>query len=644
MTETIEAGISQYSQWRLDLYQRIQHWREWLIDKNLYDAQSEMRISQILDALRDDRLYVAFVAEFSRGKSELINAIFFSNFGERVLPSSAGRTTMCPTEILYIHNTPPSIRLLPIETRATGTSVSEYKNMPEEWTEVAIDMSKPQRAAKALGAVTDTMQVSDDKARELGLNITDQNGHGLQPTANGVVDIPRWRHAVINIPHPMLERGLVILDTPGLNALGAEPELTLNLLASAHATLFILAADAGVTKSDIAVWKDHILENSPAEQANLIVLNKIDGLWDDLRSSDDIERDLKKQVKATARSLNVQSEQIYPVSAQKALLAKIRNNAGLLQKSRIEEIETALSTHLIPAKQDIVRDNIRDDIADLTNTAQITLQERIYSLEEHLSELQGLGGKNTGVIENMMGKISQEKQYFERSQQRFAVTRKAFVSLSNKLYAQLNLSNIDILAAQTKRDMSISATTHGMQSAMVKFFQTSLGAMESSAGDAHAIKKLMDTVYKEFSEEYGLKKLRPRSFSTAKYLREIKRLEASHEGMMRGLKLYMTGQIVLSNKFYDSAVSGVRDVFLKANRDADNWLRTMLSPMESQVREHQSMLRRRLESIKRIHQATDTLDIRVTELRETHAGTVENMSELELIVDEIQQHLGIGSA
>jgi hypothetical protein len=56
---------------------------------------------QLQERLREDRLNVAFVAEFSRGKSELINAIFFADYGDRMLPSSAGRTTMCPTELLY---------------------------------------------------------------------------------------------------------------------------------------------------------------------------------------------------------------------------------------------------------------------------------------------------------------------------------------------------------------------------------------------------------------------------------------------------------------------------------------------------------------------------------------------------------------
>src|SRR5207245_11141108 len=96
----------------------------------------------------------------------------------------------------------------------------------------------------------------------------------------GAVDIPCWRHAVIIIPHPLLQQGLVILDTPGLNSIGTEPELTLNLLPNAHAVLFLLAADAGVSKTDLDVWKQHLAGEDRASKAGrIVVLNKIDGLW-----------------------------------------------------------------------------------------------------------------------------------------------------------------------------------------------------------------------------------------------------------------------------------------------------------------------------------------------------------------------------
>ena len=70
---------------------------------------------------------LAFIAEFSRGKTELINAMFFSGFKQRLLPSNVGRTTMCPTEIFYDPSEEPYIKLLPIETRKRQESVGALK-------------------------------------------------------------------------------------------------------------------------------------------------------------------------------------------------------------------------------------------------------------------------------------------------------------------------------------------------------------------------------------------------------------------------------------------------------------------------------------------------------------------------------------
>ncbi|NIV75212.1 MAG: hypothetical protein GWN37_10340 [Gammaproteobacteria bacterium] len=97
----IERDFGAYDAWRRDVVDAIEAFREWLKGEDLGDLELEQRLDQVLFSLRDDRLYVAFVAEFSRGKSELINATFFSHMGRRILPSSAGRTTMCPTALLY---------------------------------------------------------------------------------------------------------------------------------------------------------------------------------------------------------------------------------------------------------------------------------------------------------------------------------------------------------------------------------------------------------------------------------------------------------------------------------------------------------------------------------------------------------------
>src|SRR6266702_6221631 len=351
----LAARFEAYSDWRRRLSSGISELHGWLSQQELGDAHSDLAIQRLLERLHQDKLVVAFVAEFSRGKSELINAIFFADFGQRLLPSSAGRTTMCPTELLYDPTRPPSIRLLPIETRAKDGSVAEFKNYADEWVTLPLDLSSADKMGQALSQVSQVKRVPIVLARKYGLY---DDGDVLAPLSaadEGAVDIPCWRHAVINFPHPLLQQGLVILDTPGLNAIGAEPELTLNMLPNAHAVLFILAADAGVTKTDIDVWRNHLVGDNPAtKEGRMVILNKIDGLWDELRTSAEVESEIARQVRTSARLLELPPAQVFPVSAQKALLAKINGDDVLLAKSRLPQLEAALSRELIPAKRHIV--------------------------------------------------------------------------------------------------------------------------------------------------------------------------------------------------------------------------------------------------------------------------------------------------
>jgi hypothetical protein len=59
-----------------------------------------------------------------------------------------------------------------------------------------------------------------------------------------------------------------------------------------------------------------------------------------------------------------------------------------------------------------------------------------------------------------------------------------------------------------------------------------------------------------------------------------------------------------------------------------SWLKAIMAPMEIQIREHQIQLKRRLESIKRIHQATDTLEDRIEELVHVENGLVSQKQAL----------------
>src|SRR5690606_24691966 len=263
-----------------------------------------------------------------------------------------------------------------------------------------------------------TRKVTAEQATQYGLYDDSQDGVEA-PDANGMVDIPRWRHALINFPHPLLKEGLVIIDTPGLNALGSEPELTLNLIPQAHAVLFILAADTGVTRSDIDVWRSHI----GSGPGRMVVLNKIDSMWDELRTPQEIEKQIVRQKESVARTLDVPAASVFPVTAQKVLVGKVQPDAVLLARSRLPELERALSQQLIPAKRAIVAAQLAPGIEEMLLAKQALFAARCRNIVEQLVEMKSLRGKNRSMVVHMTKRLALEKKDFDQGLKTLQSTR-----------------------------------------------------------------------------------------------------------------------------------------------------------------------------------------------------------------------------
>jgi len=612
----LAARFEAYSDWRRRLSAGISGLHAWLAQQDLADAQIDLKVQHLLERLHQDKLVVAFVAEFSRGKSELINAIFFADFGQRLLPSSAGRTTMCPTELLHDATRAPSIRLLPIETRLRDATVAEFKNYADEWVTIPLDLSSADRMSEALSRVSQVKRVPVALARKYGLYEDEEFLAALEAEGEGAVDIPCWRHAVINFPHPLLQQGLVILDTPGLNAIGTEPELTLSLLPNAHAVLFILAADAGVTKTDLEVWNKHLAgEDAATRSGRLVILNKIDGLWDELRPERDIDAEIRRQVDSSADLLGVPAAQVFAVSAQKALLAKVNGDDALLAKSRLPVLEDALSRKLIPAKRDIVGAATQSEVRSLAAGVRALLDARQNGIAEQLTELRALRGKNQDVVEHMMDRVRQEKDLFERGLQRFTALRTVFTQQTNQLFDVIGLDALRANASRTRRHIEGSPFTKGVRGAMSEFFATIRHDFEDAGRRSTEIHDMMQAMYGRFANEQGLERYAPPPFSMLKYQKEIDRLERAYNQHFNTLwNMVSKAKFALMKRFFETIASRAKHVYDIANRDLDSWLRAVMSPLETQVKEHHLQLRRRLESIKRIHRASGELEDRVAEL------------------------------
>jgi hypothetical protein len=599
--------LQHYADWRAQVAHALEQYRGWAQAAELLDGAAGQRVARALARLRDDRLSVAFVAEFSRGKSELINAIFFADYGQRIVPSSPGRTTMCPTEFAWDASLAPSIRLLPIETRAERMATSDYRDAQDAWTVLPLDLSAPERMHESFLQVSLTRRVAPEEAQRYGLYDPDDPDLAATLGADGLVEIPRWRHALINVPHPLLKQGLVILDTPGLNAIGTEPELTLNLIPNAHAVLFILAADTGVTKSDIDVWRTHI----GSGPGRIVVLNKIDALWDELRTPQDNDAAIARQQHDAARLLGVADAQVFPVSAQKALVGKITGDLGLFEKSRMGALESALFHQLIPARQDILRCQLQDDLAALTNAQSALLGTRGRDLVEQLQELQSLRGKNQGVVAHMMRRVEMEKKEFDASLFKLQGTRAVFTTLSTELYSLIGMDVVQGHVDAVRTAMEAARFSTGMRAPVRTFFEQVRASLDAAGAKIAEIAAMMETMVRRFSTEHGLALAQPATLSLERYRHEIDAIEAIYLKQFGTATLLITSRNALLERFFDSIASRVKFVFREANGDAEAWLKVIMAPLEAQIRQHRDQLRHRQASIQRILDATEGLEQKI---------------------------------
>lgn len=623
-----QQQLQAYGQWKANILRTISEYGPWLEQNGMSTPETQTRITQTMEMLKHDRLTIAFVAEFSRGKTELINAIFFADHGRRLLPSSAGRTTMCPTEIFFDHERDEAyVRLLPIETRLQDTLISDLRKDEKQWVHYPLETESVEQMEASLGEVMQTKMVTVTEATHLGLYSPALHPHQKKPPK--LIEIPKWRHALISYPHTLLKQGLTILDTPGLNALGSEPELTLNMLPSAQAVLFVLGADTGVTRSDMEIWQHHIKGFQSGRQRGLmVVLNKIDTLWDDLLEPEEINATISRQQGETAKILGISESAVFPISAQKGLVAKVRHESELLERSGLLSLESHLATDVLGIKQQIILDTVGADIGQMLDNSRSVLSGKLTNAKKQLEELEELSGKSDDVINNLMEKTREEQSQYMHDVESFQVSRQKLKRQADNLRAALDLNTLDNIINRSRREMTNSWTTHGMKTVMKSLFGEVRRNMHSVVSQSEQTRKLIRSIYRKFQNEHGFAVIQPKMFSIVKYRVELELLHQEAEVFRNSPVTAMMEQGFVVKRFYAALVSRARHIFHRASDDINNWLVTTLEPLVLQIRDHKEMMEKRLNNLQKIGQSRNTLQFRIVELQDQYTEAARQLTSL----------------
>jgi hypothetical protein len=635
LVTSFNEQFDQHGTWRREFALRLKLLAEWMKDHDLLDAAVEERLRRLEAQVRSDKVMVAFVAEFSRGKSEMINAVFFAGYGRRIMPASAGRTTMCPTEMGYDADVPPCLRLLPIETRLQPQALMEWRMAPERWERFDLDVNDPQQLAMCLEKVAETRKVTQEEARALGF------WHSQAPEDNpivdsqGLVEVPKWRHALINIAHPLLKQGLVILDTPGLNAIGAEPELTVSLIPQAQAVVFILGADTGVTKSDLAIWREHLITDSTENDARLVVLNKIDTLWDALSTPDQIQAQIERQKASTAEILHIPADRVIAVSAQKGLVGKVTNDQALLEQSNLRLLENALGQGMLGQRQKILSAAMATGITDLRAETARVINIRKRDLAEQTMELTGLQGKNASVIKHMRARISNEQLEFDQGGAKIHAVRSVHFKLLRDVFDILGARALKGEMGQLTNALMQKGLKLGVKKSYGETFdrlRVNLQRVQAITGEIQA---MLGATFKQLNAEYGFSLQPPAEPQMDIYLKDLDLVERSHLQYLGLGNAFKLAQPEFADRLVRALSTRLRAVNETALSEVELWSKSAAAQLDAQLRERRRNFTRRIDAIDRIQQAAGGLEDRISEIEMQEAM----LDQLDMKLVELTDYL-----
>jgi hypothetical protein len=485
--------------------------------------------------------------------------------------------------------------------------------MPVEWSKVRLNVNSAADMKKALKALADVKKVYALEARMLGLAPM-LNEEGEMPGEEELVEVPAWRYAMINYPHPLLSNGLSILDTPGLNALGMEPELTVSTIPTAHAILFLLSIDTGVTKSDLEIWDRYVRPGLPQKIA---VLNKVDLMWDELKTNEEIERAIERMAQTTAEHLHLPRERIFAISAQKGLLGRIRDDAALIRRSGIDQLERFLAEEIVPMKRQILCKAVVTEIGGMMNSSRASVAKRQQANQAEIAELNGLVGKSREVVTRLWQKITEEKNAYNAALAEYKVNSNQFNVKRSALMDALNAQRLDEALAKSSQAIQDSWTTITLQRGMNSLVKDMSEDFEKVFAASEDIKKLMQGVYDTFITKFGFQKM------------TIPSLDLDPQRTKLQLLVHQT----------EAFVKDPVNVFGKEKHFVvKNFYATLVKPLEVQIKDHKAQLQSRLDNLAKINEKTGTINEQMAKVKAAEASLAKQRELIEGLIQRVSEH------
>jgi hypothetical protein len=326
---------------------------------------------------------------------------------------------------------------------------------------------------------------------------------------------------------------------------------------------------------------------------------------------------------------------VFALSAQKALAARITNDAALRRRSGIEELEHQLAHQVIPGRRDILCHAVKQNVTTMLDESLLGLDTRVQRSTGELLQLTELSGKNRELVENARSQLQTEKLAYEATAEQFKHTRRDLQKQGELLLAQLSDDALDRILRDARAALEGSWTTRGLTSGIFALSEQMTARFRQAAAHADSLLDSLAQAYSRFHREHGLPKMDVPRLDLAAYQNRLTSLIRETDAFCRDPANLMLEKRFMIRRFYAGLVDQAKQAFALARTESERWLRIALDPVMTRIREHKLDLDARLASLKKILENMGTLHNRMSQIKTEIGAMRAERQALDLIRERL---------
>ncbi|TQV69624.1 hypothetical protein FKG94_22785 [Exilibacterium tricleocarpae] len=649
---SLHRQMAAYDLWKHKLVSQLTRFRGWFGTHGISGMEAQYCIDEALQTLARSSFTLAVVGAYGRGKTTLVNTLLFGQYGQRILPSEPSGSIRCTTEIFCDPSQPSCVRLLPIQTRDSNQSIDRFKCIPHHWLTFNFDPRDPAQARAAMARIAKVKTVTRREADTLGYN-----SDLLQTCTDNPdrVEIPVWRHALINIDHPLLRKGLRIIDTPGMDALNNEPEMGLHQLARAQALFFVVDAKQGLSKTDRALWQTHLQVFADSPLCTTVALvNKADTLSQQHDAAGEIDNEsggkthqrpqLGQQAytlcKQIARDLRLPLGQVCPLSAKQALLGKAAQEAGHLVGSNWNHLEALLANLVQKHQQQLMQDPMLAHVVAVMKNSRNALKQRLFSCDAERERLQATldSADQLQMITEQRGQAKRIHAQLQRQSLNLRASQRQLERMSQELdecVAGKKLQGqINALQQQIRQSHSPLARFRSLTA----FFQIQAQNLDELSQRKKRADSLLETIHtRTLGFEFPIDDdLTPslKAFDVTQHQQRLMLLKRQIDQSLPVFEGFSTGHDHVG-RFIDCLIAQLQDLYSDLQHKITAWACVSLARHHHYTQLQKQLLERHMVLLISLSQTKPTLPQQLQRMRTEIADQEAALFTLDKILDEV---------